>query len=276
MSALRPDYAEACAEWAGRVRADAEQVDRLREVADGDFYGPIASVFRADPRRTGDPVLDLLKTLVRPDETWLDIGAGGGRFSLPLALAAKEVIAVEPSDGMLDVLRQGMAEHGIANITVHQSRWPAAFAVKADCSLVSMVGNDVVEIGPFLDAMEAATSRLCVIANLDRSPPSVFAPAFAHIHGEPRHLLPAIPEFLTLLLAKGRLFNVTLIPRQPMTFESPAQVLAMARRQTWVKEGGEKDARLVDYVYANLVERDGRYAFSFAPGSMAVVTWAPS
>ena len=73
--------------WAARVRANAEQVDRFREVPDGaDFYAPVTGLFRADPRRTDEPVLDALLRSIEPGETWLDIGAGAGRYALPIAL----------------------------------------------------------------------------------------------------------------------------------------------------------------------------------------------
>jgi len=56
--------------WAERVRADREQVDRVREVPDdADFYGPIVGRFVEDPRRTGDAALDALLSLVEPGET---------------------------------------------------------------------------------------------------------------------------------------------------------------------------------------------------------------
>ena len=72
--------------WAARVRANREQVDRVREVPDGaDFYAPVTGLFRADPRRTDEPALEVLRGLVRPGETWLDIGAGAGRYALPIA-----------------------------------------------------------------------------------------------------------------------------------------------------------------------------------------------
>ena len=65
------------AAWATRVRANREQVDRIREVPDGtDFYAPVQSLFRADPTRTDDPVLERLLGLVRPGDRWLDVGAG--------------------------------------------------------------------------------------------------------------------------------------------------------------------------------------------------------
>ncbi|MET0850622.1 MAG: methyltransferase domain-containing protein, partial [Candidatus Rokuibacteriota bacterium] len=111
---LSPDAADALRDWAGRVRANREQAERVREGAPpADFYAPVASAFHADPRRADDPALDVLRALVRPGETWLDIGAGGGRYALPLALRARQVIAVEPSEGMRRVLHAGMDEHGI-------------------------------------------------------------------------------------------------------------------------------------------------------------------
>jgi hypothetical protein len=72
------------------VRANREQAERVREDTEGtDFYAPIAQVFRADPRRTDEPALDRLLGLARPEDTWLDIGAGGGRYALPVALRVR-------------------------------------------------------------------------------------------------------------------------------------------------------------------------------------------
>ncbi len=88
------------ARWAARVRANREQAERVRETQSGDFYAPVSGLFVADPRRTGEPVLEVLQAMARPDSTWLDIGAGAGRYTLPLALRVREVIAVEPSPGM--------------------------------------------------------------------------------------------------------------------------------------------------------------------------------
>ncbi len=276
MSALRPVYEEALAEWKRRVEADKEQVDRLREVPDGkDFYGPIASAFIADPRREGEQVLDMLRSLVRPDETWLDIGAGAGRYALPVALLAKKVICVEPSSGMLDGLREGMANHGISNVEIVQSRWPSETPVEADCSLISFVGNDIADIGPFIEAMEASTRRMCTFINFERPPASTYGGAWLAAHGEPRALLPALPEFLSLLLSKERLFEVRLAPRPVTTLVSFEHALDGARRQTWVEPGGEKDQRLQAYFRETLVEEDGRYHLPGGAGTVGVVTWSP-
>src|SRR3954452_11736364 len=125
MDPLRPTVDSVLTSWSDRVRANREQVDRYREVPDGtDFYAPMAARFRDDPRRAGDAGLDFLRSLVQPGETWLDIGAGGGRYALPVALLAGEVIAVEPSAGMRAVLETSMAEDGIANVRIIDTTWP--------------------------------------------------------------------------------------------------------------------------------------------------------
>lgn len=266
---------DAIAEWRLRVRANRLQAERLREETQGaDFYAPVAQVFRADPRRTDEPALDRLLAVARPEDTWLDIGAGGGRYALPLALKVREVVAVDPSSGMLEQLRAGMADAGIANVRVAESRWPMTDAPRVDVALIAHVGYDVDEIGAFLDAMEAAATRLCVAVLLATSPAAAAAPYFARIHGEERDLLPALPEFLELLLARGRLFDVWLGERGSMSYPSREMVLSFLRQQLFVRPGGEKDRRLQELVAA-LPDDGGRVRLSERPVPLGIVSWQP-
>lgn len=274
MDPLRPEAEAAIESWARRVRANREQVDRFREVPDAtDFYAPMAQRFRDDPRRTDDPALDLLRSLVRSDETWLDIGAGGGRYALPIALRAREVIALDPSEGMLGVLRESMAEHGIENVRIVHARWPTAEPVRGDVALICHVGYDIEQIGPFLNAMEHAAGRMCVAMLNHRQPTWGIDQLWPAVHGEARSTLPCLPDFLALQLARGRLFELRLVERPPQSWESPDQVLGFGRQQTWVQPDGEKDRRLQSAIAEHLVEREGRYAFSWEPNYLGVVTW---
>ena len=113
------------AAWAARVRAnrDAGRAGP-RGAGRRRLLRPGAGHFVDDPHRSGDAILDALDEIARPDETWLDIGAGAGRYALPLALRVREVIAVDPSEGMLGELRDGMQRHGIGNVRVIHGRWP--------------------------------------------------------------------------------------------------------------------------------------------------------
>lgn len=248
--------------WGERVRANRDQVDRVREVPDGpDFYGPVSSLFRADPDRTDDPVLDILRRLARPSETWLDIGAGAGRYALPLARIVREVIAVDPSAAMLGALREDAAARRIANVRVIHGRWPLEAAAAdpagqpplADASLMAHVGYDIEAIGPFLDAMEAATRRLCVAVLMERQPSSIADVFWPPVHGEARVSLPALPEFVDLVRARGAAPDVELGMRTPRRFASRDELEGFLRRQLWIEPGGAKDrvfrsemGRLVD------------------------------
>ena len=267
--------------WAERVRRNREQVDRHREVPDGsDFYGPVTALFRADPRRTDEPTLDALLALARPGDTWLDIGAGAGRYALPLALRVREVIAVEPSDGMRSALAELMAEEGILNVRAIADRWPPgpgspADGLRADVALIAHIGYDIESIGPFLDAMEAAARRLCVAVLMERQPSSIADQFWPPLHGEERVALPALDELVTLLRARGREPAVALEERAPRGFGSVEELHGFVRRQLWVAEDGAKDLRLGELLRAAVTERDGRWYLETRPLGVGVVTWSP-
>jgi molybdenum cofactor cytidylyltransferase len=269
--------------WADRVKVNREQVDRYREVGDGDFYAGTTSLFIADPRRSDadDVSLAALRARASADETWIDIGAGAGRYALPLALVVREVIAVDPSPAMLAGLREGMATHGIHNIRVIEGRWPLPEAdlalPAADVALIAHVGYDVEAIGPFLDAMERSARRLCVALLMRQTPASVAEPFWPPIHGEARIPLPALTAFVDLLRARGRTPEVREVQREERHFHDRESTLGFLRRQTWVAVGSEKDRLLEKLVDDRLVENDdGSLALRDVPDlRLGIVTWLP-
>lgn len=271
--------------WAAQVRANREQVDRLREVPDGrDFYAPVSDLFRADPFRTDDPVLDRLRSAVVPGERWLDIGAGAGRFTLPLALLAGEVIAIDPSAGMLAALADQQAASGIANIRRLEGRWPpdadlrralGAFPV-ADVSLIAHVGYDVEAIGPFVEAMESASRRLCVAVLMERQPAAIADPFWPLVHGEPRIGLPALPAFLSLLEARGGRAEVAMVDNPGRRFSARDDLVAVIRRQLWIADGSEKHRRFEAALETLLESTEHGYRLrDQARFPIGVVTWKP-
>jgi ubiquinone/menaquinone biosynthesis C-methylase UbiE len=56
-------------------------------------------------------------------ETVLDVGAGTGIFALPLAKSVKRVVAVEPSPGMLDILKNKAEANNLTNIECINKKW---------------------------------------------------------------------------------------------------------------------------------------------------------
>lgn len=262
--------------WRARVAADKVQVERSREEPDpADFYAPVADRFRVDPHRTDDASLNALLSLARSDDVWLDVGAGGGRYALPLALAVREVVAIDPSPAMLSALAEDAAANGIANVRVIESRWPIAAPPTGDVALMAHVGYDIADIGPFLDQLEQSSSRLCVAVVGASAMATTGALFWRGVHGEERVRLPALPELLMLLLARGRLPEMTLVDRVPPTFASFDDALATARRQLWLRAGSAKDERLIELARDVVTERDGRFAFEWTPTRIGIVSWSP-
>ena len=273
---LIPERAAALEAWAARVRANNAQADAYREGAPpSDFYAPTAASFRSNPHRTDDETLETLRSLVQPGETWLDIGAGGGGYALPLALLASRVIAVEPSSAMLAILREGMGEHGISNIDIVEATWPmSAGAPSADVALISHIGYDIADIGPFLDEMEASTRRLCVAILLWKSPPYLAEPFWRLVHGVDRARLPGLQEFLVLQLARGKLCEVRLVERGPARYSERTGPLNWLYQQLFVSPESEKGARLRAALDASMTERDGMWELA-EQVPLGIVTWKP-
>jgi CTP:molybdopterin cytidylyltransferase MocA/SAM-dependent methyltransferase len=267
-------------DWAGRVRRNGEQVDRLRETSeDADHYGPVAGLFRDDPRRDGDEILAAVLRHAQPGDTWLDIGAGAGRYAFPIALAVREVIAVDPSAAMVAALSDGVREHGIENVRVVDGRWPEAAASLsplpcADVSFIANVGHDTEAIAPFVDALDAATRRACVAVMQEQPPASIAAPFFETVHGEPRIPLPALADFLDLLEARGTKPEIALIARPARIWRSRDELVTFLRRQTWVRPGSAADRRLQDAIEGAVVPAPGGTRLSNATTStVGVVSW---
>jgi CTP:molybdopterin cytidylyltransferase MocA/SAM-dependent methyltransferase len=283
----RDDLARAIeADWGERVRANRAQVERLREVPDGaDFYAPVTSLFRADPTRTDDPVLDELLALVRSGETWLDVGAGAGRYALPLARALDPsgggVVALDPSRSMLDGLLEIAEDYAVENVRTIEARWPLADTravtdFEADVALIAHVGYDVEEIGPFVEGLEAAADRLCVAVLMEQVPAAAANPFWPPVHGEERVPLPALPDLLELLRARGRRLAIDRIAIEARRFESREALEGFVRRQLWIDPAGPKESRFQAALDTIAVQDERGWTVAGRGESIVgIVRWAP-
>lgn len=80
------------------------------------FYRAVAGTSAEVEEQIG--ALNLL-----PTDTVLDMGAGTGRFAVPMARYVSHVTALDPSPGMLAYLEEGMAQAGHTNYSVVRRRW---------------------------------------------------------------------------------------------------------------------------------------------------------
>lgn len=256
------------------VDADAEQVPRVREPEPPrDFYGAIAPRFRAGAR----PSLELPPLLAhaRPDDTWLDIGAGGGRFALPLSEHVARVIAVEPSEAMRRVLGEAIRDENRTNIEVRNLAWPdPAWTDDVDVSFAAHSIYDIRDILPFLDAMERHTRRMCVAILVDQPRGAHLARLFEAIHGEPFAPLPGLREFIALLSARGRRFDVSTVTGEPSGVTSLDEAATLARRLLWLAPDSVKD-RHARALIEEWWSVPGGVLLPPSRGFFGVVAWLP-
>ncbi len=87
--------------------------------------------------------------------------------------------------------------------------------------------------------------------------------------------LPALPEFVELLRARGRDPHVEVVERSPRTFDSVPALTAFLRRQLFIAEGGDKDLHFRAILPDHITRRDGGWTLAQRPaGSLGVVTWS--
>jgi SAM-dependent methyltransferase len=101
----------------------------------------------------------------------LDVGAGFGALTLPLARRIEAVTAIEPSAAMAGALRAGAASAGLANVTVIEARWGEAPVRPHDLVLCAHVGGLLDGSSPFLrDAGTVARRLVTFVRDLPAGP----------------------------------------------------------------------------------------------------------
>src|SRR6185436_1440603 len=212
-------------------------------------------------------------------------GAGAGRFALPIARALDdsggEVIAVDASPSMLEGLREIAEDYAIENVRTVEARWPldhgAESGLAGDVALIAHVGYDIEGIGSFLDALERAADRLCVAVLMERVPASAADPFWPPVHGMERVSLPALPDAIELLEARGRNPAVSRIAIEPRRFESRDSLAGFVRRQLWIDPDGPKEAKFQAALDELVVEDGAGWTLRDRPPSdVGVVTWRPA
>lgn len=262
------DEPSAYGAWRQQYRASADQAQRLRTAAPpDDRWGQM--VQRFSPTDAPPEGFDTLVELAGPDATLLDIGAGGGRFAVPLATRLARVFAVDGSPGMTDALEAHAAR--LDNLTVlPPTNWPppAGYDLPTvDIAFTSHVTYFVEDIAGFLDAMDRVATRRCIVIAGDRSGGAPPPAAFEAAHGEPFAEPPAANELVTILAARGTDYEVRRIPATARTLPGDPIQLLLAR--TLVQPDTPQHQRLLRWVETHGVP-DER-----AMNQLAIITWTP-
>ena len=199
----------ATARWRRLVIDRLEEVERLapgRGSLSGAFWDRraeryAASASLADVER--DPFLRRLRRASEPSSTAIDVGAGTGRFALPLAAGIEHLTAVDPSSAMLAILRRDAGKRGVANLTTAQATWEEARTEAADIAFSAFVLTLVPDAGAFVEKLEAAARQHVFLYLGAYCGDAVLDPLWRHFHGAPRVPGPSYLDALAVLRELG-------------------------------------------------------------------------
>jgi SAM-dependent methyltransferase len=141
---------------------------------------------------------------VTPRGEVLDVGAGAGAASLPLAPWASAITAVDSDEGMLAALGELAYDMGVP-VRTTPGRWPevSAQVEPADVVLCHHVLYNVPDLEPFVAALTAHARRRVVVELSARHPLVVLNPLWRRFHGLDRPEGPAATDAVAVLRELG-------------------------------------------------------------------------
>ena len=234
--------------WADALAAWAVPQEILDAAPEGPWRFP-PSVFAWTPERAAAERPQVTPSRRRALEVLpeggsvLDVGAGGGRASLPLAPPAGLVVAVDPSAELLAAFSDAARREGVAHRLV-EGQWPdvAAGVEPHDVVVCHHVVYNVPDLVPFARALTECARRRVVLELTVEHPASNLNPAWRAIHGLQRPTSPTADDALAVLEEMGLEVQSERSERVVAAGPDRAELVAFARRRLCV--GPERDAEI--------------------------------
>ncbi len=264
--------------WQKAVEAEHAQSDRIREeLVSDDFWRPVAHRF-VPPKRgesAPDNTAEKLAELVSQDETVLDVGAGGGRLTIPLAETCAHVTAVEPSEAMREQLIATTEAWGIKNVSILATTWEEAQVEPHDLVVCAHVVYTVTAIEQFIRQLNEHARKAVALISFERPATATYLSLWPSVHGEERIQLPTLPQIEDLLTDLSINFErINLGEWLPRPFRDREQALAECQARLFVASGSDKSEKLSEVLDDSLVEVEGGLRLKWAePHRPVIISW---
>jgi SAM-dependent methyltransferase len=193
--------------WREQLEGWAIPAEILAAAPESPWSYPVG-LFRSRARRAGSrPATPSNREAARhlPEGgSVLDVGAGAGAASLPLAGAAGRLVAVDESAEMVASFLAAAGQRGVAAEGV-QGSWPevAGRVGPADVVVCHHVLYNVADLAPFADALTGHARRRVVAELTDRHPLAGLRPLWRRFHDLDRPTGPGADDAVAALVALG-------------------------------------------------------------------------
>jgi SAM-dependent methyltransferase len=228
--------AGALARWREQLEDWAIPEEILAAAPESPWGCPVG-LFRSRARRAGSrPATPSNREAARflpAGGTVLDVGAGGGAASLPLAGVAGRLVAVDESPAMVAAFLAAAEAAGVAAEGV-EGRWPevAGRVAPADVVVCHHVLYNVADLAPFADALTGHARRRVVAELTDRHPLVGLGPLWRRFHGLERPTGPGADDAVAALEALGlRVARQDWESQDRFGFDDLDELVAFTRRR---------------------------------------------
>lgn len=242
----QPGLAELTSRWRDDLADWAIPAHIMADVTESPWVLPTQVFARRADKLSAEPTgrsFEREWAALDPPGTVLDVGAGAGAASLPLAPRSAELIAVDSSQQMLDLLGGRAAARGLPVTPVHGS-WPeiAGHVPAADLVTCHHVLYNVPEIEPFLTALTEHARRLVVVEIAVAHPLSSLNDLWLRFHGLARPDRPTADDVLAILTAMGIRFDAERWRRGGgPDYPTMAELVDVTRRRLCLPQGRADD-----------------------------------
>lgn len=261
--------------WRSLVEARRVQVESLNNQSpQTGYWDRRADIFRRMTDRF-DAASDPLVALLRPDlpgRTLLDVGAGTGRYAIPLARIAASVTAVEPSAGMRRHLEDSVGRAGLSNVRIVDATWEDAIVDPHDVVLASHILYPIADVVPFIRKLDAHARHSCVICIRVDQIGGDLAELWQRIWGSTRAPEPTLIDLYNVLFSLDIRANVQLVPFSAGTFDNVDEAIEQARGMLFLQaDDHQHDTWIKSFLAERLIERNGQ--LTWRDSRQAALVW---
>ena len=200
-----------------------------------------------------DRLVQLLTAAVGNGGTFLDVGAGAGRYTIPLAAAASSVTAVEPSAAMREHLDDRVRLAGLRNVHVVPAAWEEATVEPHDVVLAAHVLYPIEDIVPFVEKIVTHARRCWFLAIRVEPMGGELAPLWEEVWSTPYPAEPVFLDLYNLLFSRGLRPHAELKPFAGTRTVAFEDAVAQAKSRLFLAEDDTRyDERIRSFLTAHM------------------------